>query len=184
MAEPEPILTQDLTPKRPWKEQFLSALASVGVVAHAAKKAKITRQAAYLARDADPVFAARWKDAVEQSTELLEAEAIRRASTGTLKPVYQRGELVGKIREYSDTLLIFMLKARKPGMYRDNPPPAPSNPLPTGVDIELVVRLAALLAAQNAQPTGAGDSAAGAGETHPVGSEPGTASPGVPLPGR
>ena len=51
---------------------------------------------------------------------VLEPEAIRRAVEGVEKPVYQGGELVGYVREYSDTLLIFLLKGGKPHKYREN----------------------------------------------------------------
>ena len=51
---------------------------------------------------------------------VLEAEALRRALKGTEKPVYQNGKQVGAIREYSDLLLIFLLKARRPTVYREN----------------------------------------------------------------
>jgi hypothetical protein len=44
---------------------------------------------------------------------------IRRGVTGYDKPVYQQGRLVGTVREYSDTLLIFALKARAPDRYRE-----------------------------------------------------------------
>ena len=47
----------------------------------------------------------------------LESEAYRRAVEGNLKPVYQGGQKVGEIREFSDSLLMFLLKARKPGTY-------------------------------------------------------------------
>lgn len=47
----------------------------------------------------------------------LESEAYRRAVEGNLKPVYQGGVKVGEIREFSDSLLMFLLKARKPGVY-------------------------------------------------------------------
>ena len=50
----------------------------------------------------------------------MELEARRRAVKGTDKPVFQRGEQVGTIREYSDTLLMFLLKANKPEKFRDN----------------------------------------------------------------
>lgn len=40
------------------------------------------------------------------------------AYEGTLKPVYFKGEQCGEIREYSDTLMMFILKAKKPE-YRD-----------------------------------------------------------------
>ena len=48
----------------------------------------------------------------------LEDEAIRRAREGVDEPVFYKGEHCGNVRRYSDTLLIFMLKARKPDVYR------------------------------------------------------------------
>jgi hypothetical protein len=39
---------------------------------------------------------------------------------GTLEPVFHQGQEVGQVRKYSDTLLIFLLKGRKPDTYRDN----------------------------------------------------------------
>lgn len=50
----------------------------------------------------------------------LEAEAVRRASEGTLKPTgWHKGEPSGYIREYSDILLIFLLKGAKPEKYAE-----------------------------------------------------------------
>ena len=49
-----------------------------------------------------------FEDADEEVTETLEREATRRASKGTLKPVFYQGKVCGEIREYSDTLLIFL----------------------------------------------------------------------------
>ena len=37
-----------------------------------------------------------------------------------MRPVFHQGKEIGSIREYSDTLLIFMLKARRPATFRDN----------------------------------------------------------------
>jgi hypothetical protein len=51
--------------------------------------------------------------------DTLEAEADRRAAEGTLRPVFYKGEQCGEIREYSDTLLIFRLKALRPEKYRE-----------------------------------------------------------------
>ncbi|MDP2936788.1 MAG: hypothetical protein Q8O86_09895 [Dehalococcoidia bacterium] len=39
---------------------------------------------------------------------------------GTEKPVFQGGQQVGVVREYSDVLLIFLLKGARPEKYRDN----------------------------------------------------------------
>jgi hypothetical protein len=105
--------------KGDWKAVFLKALASSGVVTTACKKAKIGRTTAYKTRDEDAAFAADWDMALEAAADVMEEEAHRRAVTGTLKPVYQGGKKVGSIREYSDTLLIFRLKAARPEKYRE-----------------------------------------------------------------
>lgn len=52
------------------------------------------------------------------AVERMENEARRRAVEGTLRPVFHGGAQVGEVREYSDTLLIFLLKAHDP-KYRD-----------------------------------------------------------------
>jgi hypothetical protein len=49
----------------------------------------------------------------------LEEEARRRAVDGVLKPVFQRGRQVGRIREYSDVLLVTLLKGKRPDTYRE-----------------------------------------------------------------
>lgn len=50
----------------------------------------------------------------------LEDEAHRRAFEGVDKPVFYQGDECGTIREYSDTLAIFLLKAHNPEKYREN----------------------------------------------------------------
>ena len=63
-------------------------------------------------------FAAQWDEALEEGSDLLEAEARRRAVTGIDKPVYYKGKVVGSITKYSDRLLMFLLKAHDP-KFRD-----------------------------------------------------------------
>src|SRR4051794_31328153 len=105
------------TPKK--EEAFFDALRDGRSISAACLEAGITRSSAYLWRESDPQFKAKWNECVEEGTDRLEDEAIRRARDGTEKPVYQGGVLVGTTREYSDTLLIFMLKARRPQKFRD-----------------------------------------------------------------
>jgi hypothetical protein len=107
-------------PLRNWKPAFLKAFAETGIVLTACRAARISRQQAYKVRASNPKFAAAWAEAEEGATELLEAEARRRAYTGTQKPIYQNGHKVGQVREYSDVLLIFLLKAHRPSIYREN----------------------------------------------------------------
>ena len=58
--------------------------------------------------------------------DALEDEAIRRAREGVVEPVFQAGLHCGNVRKYSDLLLIFLLKSRRPHRYagaipRDSP---------------------------------------------------------------
>lgn len=110
------------------QQRFLKAFVKVGNVSLAAKSAKIRRQTHYewLERDAaDGVadhpdsYAKAYAEAEAVAIDLLEGEAVRRAKDGVLEPVFQGGKRVGSIRRYSDTLLIFLLKGRKPEMYRE-----------------------------------------------------------------
>ncbi|MFK7088674.1 hypothetical protein AAFM71_07640 [Chromobacterium violaceum] len=98
---------------------FLDALSESANVSSAAKKIKVSRTHLYRLRDEDEEFAAAWNEAVQLGTAALEDEAVRRAKVGTLRPVFYKGEKCGEIREYSDTLLIFLLKARDPDKYAD-----------------------------------------------------------------
>lgn len=92
----------------------------MGNVSRACKAAGVSRDAAYDHQRADPAFAAQWADALEQAADWLEREAWRRAVKGVDKPVYQKGAKVGTVREFSDPLLIQLLKANKPDKYREN----------------------------------------------------------------
>jgi hypothetical protein len=105
---------------RSWQEKFLEALAKLGVVSYAAKAAGVGRRTAYDLRESDPDFAARWDEAAEESIEVLEHEVFRRGVTGVLRPVFYRGKRVGSVRDFSDQLLMFTLRARRPEKYRDN----------------------------------------------------------------
>jgi hypothetical protein len=106
------------------RKKFLQAMSAGASVAAAALAAGMSRRAAYEWREAEPDFAADWDVAQEQGTDALEDEARRRAAEGTDEPVFYQGKACGAIRKYSDTLLIFLLKARRPEKFRENPPPS------------------------------------------------------------
>jgi hypothetical protein len=103
-----------------WAPTFLAAILRGLHVRDACKEANVTEHMPYTRRDADPVFAAEWEKSSAFGTEMLEYEAGRRAYHGTLEPVYYKGEVCGEIRKYSDTLIMFLLRARLPQKYRDN----------------------------------------------------------------
>lgn len=100
-------------------ERFFAALSEGLPVRAALDRSGYGRTAVYQWRREDPEFARRWECAIDDAVEAMEAEADRRAMEGTEKPVFYQGAKCGTIREYSDTLLIFRLKALKPEKYRD-----------------------------------------------------------------
>lgn len=108
-----------LTPEKDWKTIFLAHLAESGNVKASCRKAGVSRQTAYLHRAQDDEFAQAWEHALTVATSLLEDEAWRRAVRGVSEPVYFKGDKVGSVRRYSDTLLIFLLKAHNPQKYRE-----------------------------------------------------------------
>jgi len=99
------------------QEAFLLAFSKTGIINDACRCTKIERTIVAKWRE-DLVFEGRFQKALKISTELMEREALRRATTGTLKPVFYQGAKCGRIREHSDTLLMFILKKRDPS-YRD-----------------------------------------------------------------
>lgn len=111
------------TPKK--RAAFLSELAERGNVSDAARAAGVARTTVYEWREVDPAFAASWDAALDEAADTMEREAWRRAVEGVEKPVFGSlgqglgsGE-VGRVQEYSDTLLIFLLKGAKPEKYRE-----------------------------------------------------------------
>ena len=58
-------------------------------------------------------------NALEEATDLLEAEARRRALTGIDEPVFYKGKVVGSTKKYSRPLLMFLLEAHRPQKFRD-----------------------------------------------------------------
>jgi hypothetical protein len=145
--------------KPDWAPRFLKRLAECGNIAAACRWTGIGRRTFYDRRDADRDFAKAASDALEEATDLLELEARRRAHDGVDKPVVYQGRLCGTwvdskgeqvaeaspgamlvpltVKEYSDTLLIFLLKAHRPSVYRHNAGPAAVNVQVQNTHVEL-----------------------------------------------
>lgn len=100
------------------RRRFLRALAETGSVRAAAVVSGRTRSAWLNLRGRDPGFAAAWDQALDAYVELLEAEADRRAVRGDEEPIFYSGKQVGVRAKPSDSLLMFRLKALRPGRYR------------------------------------------------------------------
>lgn len=105
--------------QHPVKRAFLAAYSTCASIRKAAEYSDIDRSTHYVWMREDPLYAEAFETAKVLAAESLEDEAVRRAHEGTLKPVYQGGKLVGHINEYSDTLMIFLLKGKMPEKYRE-----------------------------------------------------------------
>ena len=100
-------------------EAFVEALRLGASIAKAARAAGYSRASIYEWRQADEAFRAAWEEALEEGTDRLEDEAFRRAHDGVPKPVFYKGDRIATVQEYSDTLTIFLLKARRPGKFKE-----------------------------------------------------------------
>lgn len=105
--------------QKDWQTKFLNALKQSPNISAAAKVAGIARQYAYEVRAGDPDFAKAWEDALGHAVDMAEGELYRRAVKGVKKNVYYQDKQIDTVREYSDTLLIFLLKSHKPEVYRE-----------------------------------------------------------------
>lgn len=109
---------KEITPQQ--RDKFLKRLkSSAGNVSKAAQAAGIGRTSVYNYRDSDPEFKAAWDEVIDFVVDAMEQEMHRRSTAGVLEPVFYKGEAVGKIRKFSDRLLEFALKAKRPEVYRE-----------------------------------------------------------------
>ncbi|MEM8799892.1 MAG: LysR family transcriptional regulator, partial [Pseudomonadota bacterium] len=98
---------------------FLRALATSGNVTRAAREAGVSRSRAYTERRRNARFARLWGDAVSKALDRLEDEMMSRAIEGVDKPMFYAGKPCGVVTSYSDSLGMFLLKARRPERYGD-----------------------------------------------------------------
>jgi hypothetical protein len=92
---------------------FLEQLAAGVTVSDSAKAAGGSRHVFRHLRLADEEFAQAWEDAWETGADTLEEEAFRRAVEGVENVVTVAGKRE-IVREFSDVLLIMLLKSRRP----------------------------------------------------------------------
>ena len=106
--------------RRRTKAAFLLALqGNGGNISNACETAKVHADTVWSWRKTDEEFCAEVETVLNESTCVLEDEAVRRAHDGVKKPVYQGGMLVGFVQEYSDSLLMFLLRGRRPEKYKN-----------------------------------------------------------------
>lgn len=96
------------------KAAFLKAYRETCRVDKALESVDVSKSTIYEWRAKDEKFKAAFDEVREVIACTLEDEAFRRAYEGTMKPTAH-----GPVREYSDTLCIFLLKALNPERYRE-----------------------------------------------------------------
>jgi hypothetical protein len=140
------------------QQQFLDHLAETGNVIRSVRLVGTSPARIYALRRDDPAFRQAWEAAEEIAADRLEQEAWRRAVEGFDEPLVSGGRLVKDedgtplmLRRYSDTLLITLLKAHRPGRFGRRLPTGPGEGEPisggaVSVDIRamLLTKLAQL----------------------------------------
>lgn len=102
------------------REGFLEALRQGMSVSAAVKASGMGQTYLYERKKTDEEFAKDWDAAIEVGSDMIEDEIKRRGVDGWDEPLAFQGQLTGDVvRKYSDTLLIFLAKARRPEKFRD-----------------------------------------------------------------
>lgn len=121
---PRPYMPKDSPEAR---ETFLQALRECKTVSEAAACIPAGVNTVRAWRDADPEFAAAWKVAYDEGTDVLEREAIRRATEGTEEVTETVSDgpkgstrTVTTVRKRSDQLMTLMLAGRRPEYRKSN----------------------------------------------------------------
>ena len=100
------------------KKKFLELLEQSANVRGSARALALSTRNLYSERQRNPEFALEWDEAVEFAIDALENEARRRAFEGYEKPVFYKGKLCGSVREYSDSLLMFLLNGLRSSKFK------------------------------------------------------------------
>lgn len=112
-----------------WQDAFISEFSKCGVVGRACESSGVGIKAVWERRKTSAEFSSRYEEAKKKAGDVLKEEARRRAVDGLLRKKFGKGgepiidPETGKQyceREYSDTLLIFLLKGAFPEEFREN----------------------------------------------------------------
>lgn len=105
-------------PPEPWEKDFLEKLVNeYAVIGKAARAANVSVKAVERRRKESPRFAALLAQAESMIDEALEYENIRRALEPKERPMFQRGQLVGTMKEWDTKHLEWVLERRFPEKY-------------------------------------------------------------------
>jgi hypothetical protein len=104
-------------PKRHWskekQETFLAHLAATCNVSASLRKVGMSSTGLYQFRRRSAEFRAGWDRALAEGYDNLELAMLKRALSGTLKPILNRnGVKIGTVREFSDSVALRLLTIR------------------------------------------------------------------------
>jgi hypothetical protein len=101
------------------QKAFLAAYEECGNITAAAQMAEMDRSTHYKWMREDDDYPELFNERHLVFVEIMEAEARRRAIDGVEVPIYWQGRRVGEKQQYSDTLMIFLLKGEMPDKYKE-----------------------------------------------------------------
>lgn len=128
-------LFADLTNRR--QRAFLAGFIVGKGLKRAAELSGLSRWCHYEWMRVDALYRERFKLARQILVDDAEGEAYRRAVHGVDQPIVFRGKITGAAKSRSDALLVFVLKAMRPEIYRDGAEPEPDlNAPPLKITIE------------------------------------------------
>ena len=104
--------------KRHTRFKLIQEFARTGRVDLACAAVGVCRDRHYRWLKEDAEYAAAFEAARADVAQLLEDEAVRRAYHGTMRPVAVAGQVM-TVTEFSDQLLMFLLRARNPKVFGD-----------------------------------------------------------------
>lgn len=101
------------------QREFVAALAATGVVLQAAAHIGASPEALYALRHKPGAegFAAAWDEAAERGFTRVEDSAVQRAIQGETRLVVSAGKLLGYERRHNESLVMFLLRNRRPDRY-------------------------------------------------------------------
>lgn len=101
-----------------WEKRFFEAFVNeYGIIGRACDAAGVHENAVKQRAKSSPTFKMMLESAVRMVNDMLEYEGMRRALEPAERPVFQRGELVGVIKEWDNKMLQWMLERRMPERY-------------------------------------------------------------------
>lgn len=98
---------------------FFEQLAKSGNIGKALEVVAISRIELYRRETQDPEFKKIFEEARSLGISAMEDEAQRRAVDGVSEPIFFQGLQIATVQKFSDQLLMFLLRGRKPEVFKE-----------------------------------------------------------------